>query len=267
MIRLIPKLEIKGPNLVKGVQLEGLRVLGKPWNFAKYYYKCGADELIFQDVVASLYGRNTLNEIIKKTSKEIFVPLTVGGGIRSLNDIEQVLHSGADKVSLNTMAVKNPHLIYEAAKTFGSSTIVIAIEYLRNLDGDYFIFTDNGREKTGINAMDWISKIQDLGSGEIIITSIERDGTGRGLDIDFLKKIEDKINVPLIINGGASCSEDLIKAFNFSSLNGVALGSILHYEFLKMQPVNEDHFSDEGNIDFIKKILDIVNLAITISRK
>jgi len=253
LIRLIPKLEIKGPNLVKGVQLEGLRVLGKPSDFAKYYFENGADELIYQDVVASLYGRNSLKRIIEETAKEIFVPLTVGGGIRTINDIEEVLHSGADKVSINTMAINNPTLIEEAAKTFGSSTIVVAIEYLKISDEKYFSFTNNGREHTGINVFDWLKKIQDLGAGEVILTSIERDGTGKGFDIEFINMIKDNIKIPMLINGGAGDINDIKKMYNVEGIDGLALGSILHYSFVKKQSYSEEHYHQEGNIDFIKK--------------
>jgi len=151
--RIIPRLDIKGSNLIKGIHLEGLRVLGRPEKFAKYYYETGADELMFQDVVASLYERNSLLDMIKKIATEIFIPLTVGGGIRSVGDIRDVLRSGADKISINTAAVKNPHLVSEAASIFGSSTIVVAIETIKQPDGNFYVFIDNGREKTGIEAV------------------------------------------------------------------------------------------------------------------
>jgi cyclase len=156
-LRIIPRLDIKGPNLVKGVQLEGLRVLGKPENFAKYYYEHGADELFYQDVVASLYGRNSLNEIISKTAKEIFIPLTVGGGIRSLEDISTILRAGADKVSINTAAHNDPNLIKEASLKFGKSTIVVAIEAVKEPNGTYMALTDNGRNVTGKEVGSWAS--------------------------------------------------------------------------------------------------------------
>ena len=151
-IRDSPRLDIKGPNLVKGIHLEGLRVLGDPSRFAKFYYEQGADELIFVDVVASLYQRNSLIEIIKNTANNIFIPLTVGGGIRTINDIKNVLRAGADKVAINTAAINNPEFIKIAAREFGSSTIVISVEVIRHSNGDYYCFTDNGREITGINA-------------------------------------------------------------------------------------------------------------------
>ena len=152
-VRIIPKLDIKGPNLVKGIHLEGLRVLGKPEDFAKHYYEKGADELIYMDVVASLYGRNSLHEIVSRTAKEIFIPLTVGGGLRTIEDIKNVLRAGADKVSLNTAAIKNPSIVREASRIFGSSTITISIEAIKQPNGEYFAYTDNGREYTGIDVL------------------------------------------------------------------------------------------------------------------
>lgn len=157
-IRIIPRLDIKGPNLVKGIHLEGLRVLGKPESFAKFYYENGADELFFQDVVASLYDRNSLHNIITRTAREIFIPLTVGGGIRTIEDIRDVLRAGADKVAINTAAIKQPSFIKEAALKFGSSTIVVAIEAIRDASGKYLAYTDNGREYTGIEVVKWAKK-------------------------------------------------------------------------------------------------------------
>src|SRR5206468_11855571 len=162
-----------------GVKLEGLRVLGKPDRFARYYYESGADELVYMDVVASLYGRNSLLEVIKSTAREIFIPLTVGGGLRTLDDIGMALRAGADKIALNTGAIRNPMLIKDAARKFGSSTIVISIEAKRQDDGAYEAFVDNGRERTGLNALDWAIKAAQLGAGELLVTSVDREGTGR----------------------------------------------------------------------------------------
>ena len=181
MIRIIPRLDIKGPNLVKGIHLEGLRVLGKPERFARAYYEGGADELIYMDVVASRYGRNSLLPIIERTAREIFIPLTVGGGLRTMEDIRAALRSGADKVSLNTAAIRNPQLIREAARKFGSSTIVVSIEAIRRPDGSYEAHTDNGRESTGVDACEWAVRAAELGAGELMVTSIDREGTGEGL--------------------------------------------------------------------------------------
>ena len=164
-VRLIPRLDIKGPNLVKGIHLEGLRVLGKPERFARWYYEQGADELLYMDVVASLYQRNSLLDIVRRTSREIFIPLTVGGGLRTLDDIREVLRAGADKVALNTAAINRPELVREAAECFGSSTIVVSIEAIRKPDGRYEAYTDNGREKTGVDVFEWAVRAAELGAG------------------------------------------------------------------------------------------------------
>ncbi|MBL6958562.1 MAG: imidazole glycerol phosphate synthase cyclase subunit, partial [Rhodospirillales bacterium] len=176
-VRIIPRLEIKGPNLVKGIHFEGLRVLGKPEAFARHYYEAGADELIYIDAVASLYGRNSLLHIVERTASEIFIPLTVGGGLRSLDDIREVLRAGADKVAINTAAIKDPDLIRQASRKFGSSTIVVLIEYIRHADGRYEAYTDFGRESSGVDALDWAQQAVELGAGELLVTSIDRDGT------------------------------------------------------------------------------------------
>jgi len=178
--RIIPRLDIKGPNLVKGIHLEGLRVLGKPEDFAFQYYLDGADELLYMDVVASLYGRNNLLEIVRATAEKIFIPLTVGGGIRSIEDIRNLLRAGADKVAINTAAINNPDLIKEAAKTFGSQCIVVSIEAKKKEGGAYEAYTDNGREMTGVEVLSWAKRAVDLGAGEILVTSIDIDD-----DLDF----------------------------------------------------------------------------------
>src|SRR5712691_717483 len=188
-IRIIPRLDIKGPNLVKGIHLEGLRVLGKPEQFAKLYYEQGADELLYMDVVASLYQRNSLLDIVSRTSKELFIPLTVGGGLRSLDDIRAALKAGADKVALNTAAIRRPEFVREAAERFGSSTIIVSIEAIRRTDGTYEAYTDNGRERTGVDALQWAQQAATLGAGEILVTSIDREGTGKGFDMELVRQI------------------------------------------------------------------------------
>jgi cyclase len=244
-------LDIKGPNLVKGIHLEGLRVLGKPEKFACYYYESGADELIYMDAVASLYGRNSLVDIIKKTSKEIFIPLTVGGGLRTLEDIRTVLRAGADKVSINTAAIKRPELIKEASKKFGSSTILVSIEAIRKMDGSYEAYTDNGRESTGLDVFEWALRLVELGVGEIMITSIDREGTGKGFDLELTKKIAESVPVPVIVCGGAGTIRHIYDVIAEGSADAVSIASILHYNFVKQNKV-EDDFSTEGNIEYLK---------------
>lgn len=249
-IRIIPRIDIKGAHLVKGIHLEGLRVLGNPEEFAKFYYENGADELIYQDVVASLYERNSLHEMIKKMAQEIFVPLTVGGGIRTLDDIYNVLRTGADKVSINTAAIKKPAFISEAAKRFGSSTIVVAIELIKQPGKNYLAFTDNGREHTGVDALKWAKEVENLGAGELMITSVDREGTGRGFDVNLLKKITDLVKIPVIAHGGAGSIDDVVDVATQTNISGIAIASIFHYNHMKELSTKIDN-TKEGNIDFL----------------
>jgi len=249
-IRIIPRLDIKGPDLVKGIHLEGLRVLGQPEDFAEYYYKIGADELIYIDVVASLYGRNSLIDIISKTARKIFIPMTVGGGLRALDDIKNVLRAGADKVALNTAAITNPEIIKEASKKFGSSTIVVSIEAIKQPDGRYFAFVENARGQTGIEVLSWAKKVEELGAGEILFTSVDREGTGLGYDIELTKKVAESVSIPVIANGGAGNLEDLEKIIKEGKADAVAIASMLHYDFIKNNLSQRD--SSEGNTEFLK---------------
>lgn len=252
-IRVIPRLDIKGPNLVKGIHLEGLRVLGKPEHFAKYYYSQGADELIFMDVVASLYERNSLHNIISNTAKEIFIPLTVGGGLRTIEDIRNVLRAGADKVSINTAAIKNPHIITEAALKFGSSTIVVAIEAIKEHKSDqYLAYTDNGREYTGINIFEWAQQVEELGAGELVITSVDREGTGEGMDIAMINKISKLVDIPVIAHGGVGKKEDVKELFLNTEAKAISLASLLHYDYIQNGYEIGEH-EGEGNIEFLNR--------------
>ncbi len=252
-VRIIPRLDIKGPNLVKGIHLEGLRVLGKPEDFAQLYYSQGADELIYQDTVASLYERNNLNEIISRTAKNIFIPITVGGGIRNLEDINSVLRAGADKISINTAAIKNPEFINNASKTFGSSTIVVAIESIRQADSSYLAYTDNGREHTGIEVVSWAKEVEARGAGEILLTSIDNEGTGAGYDLELIKIVSENVTIPLIAHGGAATSEHIIDAIEKGGADSVSIASILHYSQKNYQNNLSQKFESEGNIEFLKK--------------
>ncbi len=250
--RVIPRLDIKGPNLVKGIHLEGLRVLGKPDFFAELYYKQGADELIFQDTVASLYQRNNLTEIIRKTAKNIFIPLTVGGGIRSLNDMNTVLRAGADKVSLNTAAIADPELINRASQVFGSSTIVIAIE-ANKVGNSYLAFTDNGREETGREVSAWANEVEGRGAGEILLTSIDREGTGNGFDIDLIKLVTDTVSIPVIAHGGAGNCSHTIEPIQEGEAAAIAISSLLHYSLIGKKSSFNEKYIIEGNTEFLDK--------------
>lgn len=250
-VRVIPRLDIKGPNLVKGIHLEGLRVLGKPERFAKYYYENGADELFFQDSVASLYDRNSLHDIISKTAKEIFIPLTVGGGIRSINNIKSALRAGADKVSINTAAVRRPEFIREAAQSFGSSTIVVTIEAIKQPDGKFLVYTDNGREFSGIEVLTWAKQVEDLGAGELILTSVDKEGTGEGFDIELVKIISQAVSIPVIAHGGLGRPSDAVKIVREGHVDAISMASVLHYDYISKQE-NNDEFEKEGNTSFLK---------------
>ena len=250
-VRIIPRLDIKGPNVVKGIHLEGLRVLGRPEEFAKYYYEAGADELMFVDVVASLYERNSLKEIISATAQEIFIPLTVGGGLRSLDDIKEVLRAGADKVSLNTAAIKNPDIIRQASLEFGASTIVVTIEAIKGEDGRNLAYTDNGRDYTGIEVIDWAQQVEDLGAGEVVITSVDREGTGEGYEYELTEKVARSLSIPVIAHGGAAKKEDVLKVIKDGKADAVTLASILHYEYVAGKE-HEGNSNGEGNTEFLK---------------
>ncbi|MFA5156148.1 MAG: imidazole glycerol phosphate synthase cyclase subunit [Candidatus Omnitrophota bacterium] len=252
MIRIIPKLEIKGPNLVKGIHLEGLRVVGNPRDYAASYYLDGADELLYIDVVASLYGRNNLLDIISETAKNIFIPLTVGGGIRSINDINNILRAGADKVAINTAAINRPDLIKEAANRFGSQCVVISIEAKRREGGGYEAYTDNGRERTGVDVFDWAKKAVDLGAGEILVTSIDREGTGKGMDVDLISKISESVPVPVIACGGAGSKEHFLEAINKGKADAVCAASVFHYHQLYSKDMDVE-CKKEGNIEFLSR--------------
>ena len=210
-LRIVARLDIKNENLIKGIHLEGLRKLGDPNKFAKEYYDDGVDEIIYMDSVASLYGRNSLENILEKTVKNVFVPITAGGGIRTVNDARKMLLNGADKVAINSAAIKNPKLVSELANTFGSQSIVVSIEAKNIGDNKWEAYIDNGREKTGKDVFEWIEQSISLGAGEILITSIDRDGTSRGFDLDLVKNISNFSSVPTIVSGGMGKLSDLTR--------------------------------------------------------
>ncbi len=252
-IRVIPRLDIKGPNLVKGIHFEGLRVLGKPEWFARHYYEQGADELVYMDAVASLYERNSLLDIVERTAREIFIPLTVGGGLRSVEDIRTVLRAGADKVALNTAAVGRPELIREAAHAFGSSTILVSIEAIRTGDGKYEAYVDYGRQRTGVDAVGWAMRAVELGAGELMVTSINMEGTGKGFDLELTRQIAEAVPVPVIAGGGAGKLEHASQVIADGRAEAVCLASILHYEAIRQAGPGNGDYSQEGNTEFLRK--------------
>ena len=250
-VRLIPRLDIKGPNLVKGIHLEGLRVLGKPEAFARHYYESGADELLYVDAVASLYGRNSLLDIVERTAREIFVPLTVGGGLRTVDDMRAVLRAGADKVAINTAAIERPALIREAARHFGSSTIVVSVEAIKRADGSYEAYTDYGREATGVDAVEWALRAAEEGAGELLVTSIDREGTGKGYDLELTRQIADAVGIPVIACGGAGNVDHVCDAVIEGRADAVAVASVLHYNHVRHGATREADYSEEGNVEFL----------------
>ncbi|HEX8922368.1 MAG TPA: imidazole glycerol phosphate synthase cyclase subunit [Pyrinomonadaceae bacterium] len=252
-IRIIPRLDIKGPNLVKGIHLEGLRVLGKPEQFARYYYENGADELIYMDAVASLYGRNSLLDIVERTAKDIFIPLTVGGGLRSVEDIRTVLRAGADKVSINTAAIQRPELIREGARAFGSSTIVVSIEAIKKKDGSYEAYVDYGRQSTGVDAFEWAVQAAELGAGELAVTSINNEGTGKGFDLELTRKIAEAVPIPVIASGGAGRVSHVHEVITEGKADAVSIASLLHYNFVKQSEFSGQDNYTEGNTEFLRK--------------
>ncbi|MDP2066115.1 MAG: imidazole glycerol phosphate synthase cyclase subunit [Burkholderiaceae bacterium] len=228
-LRIIPRLDIKGPNLIKGIRMEGLRVVGDPHEFALRYYEQGADELVFMDIVASLYQRNSLSEIISRAANQIYVPITVGGGIRTLDDVHNMLRSGADKVAINTAAIARPALISEVARRFGSQCMVLSVEAKRTSAGCWEAYTDNGREHTGLDVVDWIAQAVDRGAGEILLTAVDQEGTRKGLDIELLRVVNARVNVPVIASGGFGDSADLKRASDVGT-SGVAIADALHWQ-------------------------------------
>ena len=236
-LRLIARLDVKGPNLIKGIHLEGLRVLGKPNDFALKYYEQGADELIYMDSVASLYGRNHLGNIIKEAVKDIFIPLTVGGGIRKIEDVTDILRSGADKVAINTAAVITPKIISEVAQRFGSQCMVSSIEAKKISTERWEVYTNNGRERTGLDVIEWAKKCEQHGAGEILLTSVDQEGTRKGFDIALIKAVSESVNIPVIASGGMGTLEHAISASAEGGADAVAMADILHYDRVKISEV------------------------------
>jgi cyclase len=229
-VRIIARLDIKGQNLIKGINLEGLRVVGNPQEYATSYYNAGIDELIFMDTVASLYGRNNLSSLVEYTSEHIFVPLTVGGGVRSLADVEKMLRAGADKVAINTATIANPELIKEVANNFGSQCMVLSIEAKRQQAGYWEAYTDNGRERTGKSVVEWAKQAVDLGAGEILLTSVDFEGTRKGFDVELVKAVTDVVCVPVIASGGMGKTDHLAQVVKDGGASAVAIADMLHYK-------------------------------------
>ena len=246
--RVIARLDIKPPMLVKGVHMEGLRKMGDPSEFARSYYGQGADEINYQDIVASLYGRNGIGSLVTSTAKSVFVPMSVGGGIRTIHDAARMIRNGADKICINTAAIKTPALITEIAALLGSQAMVVGIESKR-LGGTWTAMTDCGREHTGLNVLEWAEQLQDLGAGEILLTSIDQEGTLTGFDTKLIRAVRSVTALPLIAHGGAGQPTDAIRAFE-AGASAVAVASVLHYD--KFQVADFKEALDEAGIEVRK---------------
>lgn len=227
-LRIVARLDIKGPSLIKSVQLEGVRVVGDPRTHAMRYYQDGADELLYMDAVASLYGRNNLSDTVRYTAEHVFIPLTVGGGVRSLDDVEMLLRSGADKVAINTAAIRRPELVTEVARRFGSQCMVLQVDAKRRPAGGWEAYIDGGREKTGRDAIEWISEGIERGAGEILLTSIDQEGTRQGMDLTLIEAVAAATSVPIIASGGVGSPSDLVAGAK-AGCSAVAVADILHY--------------------------------------
>jgi cyclase len=236
-LRIIPRLDIKGSNLIKGIHLEGLRVMGDPQEFALRYYEAGADELVYMDIVASLYGRNNLSDIIRRAADQVYIPITVGGGIRSVDDARHILRSGADKVAINTAAIGRPELITEVSRKFGSQAMVLSIEAKQVAPGKWEAYTDNGRERTGMDVIEWVMRGVELGAGEILLTSVDREGTRKGFDIDLIQQVSKAVPVPVIASGGMGSIEHFIEAAEKGQADAVSMADVLHYNRMQLSDI------------------------------
>lgn len=242
--RIIARIDIKNEFVIKGIHLEGLRKIGDPNVLARRYYEAGIDEIIFMDAVASLYDRNNLFPIIMQASSDVFIPVTVGGGLRSITDIENALKSGADKVAINTQAIKTPQLVSEAARVFGSQCIVASIEAKRSGD-TWEAYIDNGREHTGIDAITWAQQLEDLGAGEILITSVDQEGTKKGFDTSLMSQIASKVKIPIIASGGAGSPAHVADLIARSDPDAVAIASLIHYNLCNIKEIKQ-HLAELG---------------------
>ena len=239
-MRIIARLDIKGPNLIKGINLEGLRVIGNPNKYAVKYFQSGVDELIFMDTVASLYGRNNLFRVIKLASKDIFIPVTVGGGVRSVDDALELFSSGADKIAINTAAVAEPNLILNLSRKFGSQAVVLSIEAKKIEKNKWEAFTNNGREQTGLDVVEWSKIGTAKGAGEILLTSVDMEGTRRGFDYELIKKVTEAVKVPVIASGGFGKPSDIIQAIKYAGADAVAIADGIHYNRFSLKEVRQE---------------------------
>lgn len=237
-VRLISRLDIKAPKLIKGINLEGVRVVGDPHEYASRYFREGVDEILYMDSVATLYGRNNLTGLVRETTDDVFVPMTVGGGLRSLANVDEVMRAGADKVSINTAAIRRPEILTEVARRYGSQAMVLSVEAKRRRGGDgWEAYVDNGREKTGLDVIEWVRQAVRLGVGEILVTSVDKEGMQEGFDIDLVRAITDVVEVPVIASGGMGRLEDAAAVIEEGGADAVAMAHVLHYKKIELQEI------------------------------
>lgn len=228
-MRVIARLDVKNQFVIKGIHLEGLRKVGDPNQLAKDYYEAGIDEIIFIDAVASLYNRNNLFSVIQKASEEVFVPITIGGGLRSLADVERALDSGADKVAINTAAILEPELIQKVAKKYGSQCVVASVQAKHTANG-WEAYMEAGREKTGLQVLEWVRRLQDLGAGELLLTSVDQEGTKSGFDVPLVEAVSSAVSIPVIVSGGYGKSRHIAELLYVAEPSGLCFASVLHYK-------------------------------------
>ena len=227
--RIIPCLDVKDGRVVKGVNFVNLTDVGDPVDAAKAYYEAGCDELVFLDITATHEERDTTVDMVRRVAEQVFIPFTVGGGIRSVEDMNKMLKAGADKVSVNSSAVANPQLIADCAEKFGNQCVVVAIDAKKGEDGSWHVFVAGGRKDTGIDLLDWAKKVVSLGAGEILLTSMDKDGTKSGFDIEMLNAVANVVTVPIIASGGAGNSQHILEVFEQTPATGALAASIFHY--------------------------------------
>ena len=238
--RIIPCLDVRDGRVVKGVNFEGIRDVSSPVELADFYSRSGADELVFYDITASAEGRKLFTDILRETARKVFIPLTVGGGINSIEDFDRVLKCGADKVSVNTGAIRNPSLVKEAALRYGSQCVVISAD-VKRVDGVFRVFAKGGRENTGLEAVKWISDCVKNGAGEVVLNSIDTDGVKNGFDIEMLRAVSDAVGVPVIASGGAGCIEDFVKLFKtLPKVDAGLAASIFHFGEVSIRTLKEE---------------------------
>ena len=245
--RIIPCLDVRNGRVVKGTNFQNLNDVSSPVELGEFYSKCGADELVFYDITASAEGRALFTDILREVASKIFIPLTVGGGINTVEDFDRVIKCGADKVSVNSGAIRNPELISQAARLYGNQCVVISCD-IKRVDGQFHVFAKGGREDTGMEAISWIKRCVDMGAGEVVVNSIDTDGVKKGFDIEMLKAVCEAVNVPVIASGGAGCAEDFVTLFNeIPDIDAGLAASIFHFGEVQIKDLKK--LLQENNIN------------------